>query len=77
MARQTSIVSLLLVFLLGFLSSGVQGLNFEDLIGDKIDKKLEKYCKLPGLESLCPDEPDVSTSADVSASEDGRRNLRA
>ena len=78
MPRQTSALSLLLVVLLGV---GVQGLSFDDLSPTaKIDKKLAKYCKIPGLEFLCPDEPTVSTSADsadTSDSADGRRRLRA
>ena len=73
MSRQSTVASLLLVVFVGLSSNVVQGFSFEDLISDKIDKKLEKYCKFPGLEFLCEeDDPSVSVSAD-----EGHRNLRA
>ena len=80
MARQTPVLVLLMAVIFSFCLSSVQSFSFEDLEAKKDEKKqekLEKWCKFPGLEFLCPEEPDSpDISASVSVSDDGRR-LRA
>jgi hypothetical protein len=67
MARQASILQILIALLFSMCISRVQSFGFEDLISEKIDKKLEKFCYIPGLDFLCPEEEDddeVSVSVD-------------
>jgi hypothetical protein len=68
MARQASILPIFIALLFSVCISGVQSFGFEDLLQHKIEKKLEKFCYIPGLDFLCPEEEDddeISVSKDA------------
>jgi hypothetical protein len=69
MVRQASILPILIALLVSMCISRVQAFGFEDLLQEKIDKKLEKFCYIPGLDFLCPEEEEDDDELSVSKDE--------